>query len=124
MLRALQRMMKRSGVLVGLFALLSVASLFPHLVSCQEHSAFAVHHHAPGETLAIGHDLDHTGGSDHAVVGDNCGGDCCAPACCALLDSANFESAPMTIEIGRLSAFSDRYADGSVPVAIERPPRA
>ena len=124
MLRALLRIMKRSGVIVGLFAFLTVGAVFPGLLGCHERGAVTVHHHSADETAAIGHDVDHSRLTDHAVAGDLCGGDCCAPGCCALIGVAITASAPLAFESGRMIGHQDRRADGLTPLTIERPPRA
>ena len=124
MLRALLRIMKRSGVFVGLFAFLTLGTAFPGSMGFHDHGAVTGHHHGAGVNAGVSHDLTPGSASDHAIAGDSCGGDCCAPGCCALIVVAVATFAPPTFEWGRITGVQDRRVDGLTPLTDDRPPRA
>ena len=124
MLRALLRIMKRNGVVVGLFAFLTFGAAFPGSLAGHERNPVAAHQHihADGDARVHAVENGHPGG--HSTASDPCDHDCCAPGCLSLVAVADMASGPVFFESARFAGRQDRRADGMTPLTVERPPRA
>jgi hypothetical protein len=123
MLRALLRIMKRNGVIVGLFAVLTFGAAFPGLLGGHQRDLAAAHQHIHTDGDAHVHAVEHEHARGHSTPSDPCDHDCCAPGCLLLVAVAGMASDPVYFESGRFAGRQDRRTNGLTPLTIERPPR-
>ena len=124
MLRAMLRIMKRNGVVVGIFAFLILGAAFPGMLGAHEHGAAAFVHHGHGTHAVVGQDINHDHVGGRPAAGDACVHDCCAPGCLSVIGVEGLVTAPDYVESGLVTGSQERHADGLTPLTIERPPRA
>lgn len=124
MLRTIHRAMKRNGVIVALFAFLTLGAVFSHSLGCHQHGAIAVaHFHGQDEIAAFDHGLHHEHPGDSSAPQSSCTNECCAPGCLSLIDNTGGEASRINTKSEPLPFGTDGCADSLASLTLDRPPK-